>query len=61
MTTDLDETRLQVLFLPINIYVEDTIIVCILNTKQKNIFVFFFNREINLINIYQMEVYNYLV
>ncbi len=60
MTTDLDETRLQVLFLPINIYIEDTIVVCILNTKQKNIR-FFFNREINLINIYQMEVYNYLV
>jgi hypothetical protein len=27
MTTDLDETKLQVLFLPVNIYVEDTIIV----------------------------------
>jgi hypothetical protein len=59
MTTDLDETRLQVLFLPVNIYIEDTIVVCILNTKQKNIR--FFYREINLINIYQMEVYNYLV
>jgi hypothetical protein len=29
MTTDLDETRLQVLFLPVNIYVEDTIVVSI--------------------------------
>lgn len=27
MTTDLNETRLQVLFLPVNIYVEDTIVV----------------------------------
>ncbi len=27
MTTDLNETRLQVLFLPINVYVEDTIVV----------------------------------
>jgi hypothetical protein len=27
MTTDLEETRLQVLFLPLNIYVEDTIVV----------------------------------
>jgi hypothetical protein len=33
MTTDLDETRLQVLFLPVNIYVEDTIVVCILIKK----------------------------
>ena len=27
MTTDLDETRLQLLFLPINVYIEDTITV----------------------------------
>ncbi|CAF5223796.1 unnamed protein product, partial [Rotaria magnacalcarata] len=27
MTTNLDETKLQVLFLPVNIYVEDTIVV----------------------------------
>ncbi|CAF1559534.1 unnamed protein product, partial [Rotaria sordida] len=29
MTTDLDETRLQVFFLPVNIYIEDTIVVSI--------------------------------
>jgi len=63
MTTDLDETRLQVLFLPVNIYVEDTIVVCILIKKleQYDLNCFVFNREINLINIYQMEVFNYLV
>lgn len=27
MTTDLNETRLQVLFLPVHVYVEDTIVV----------------------------------
>lgn len=27
MTTDLDETKLQLLFLPINVYIEDTITV----------------------------------
>lgn len=27
MTTDLDETRLQLLFLPVNVYVEDSIVV----------------------------------
>ena len=27
MTTDLDETRLQLYFSPVNVYVEDTIVV----------------------------------
>ena len=27
MTTDLDETRLQLLFLPVNVYIEDSIVV----------------------------------
>ncbi len=62
MTTDLDETRLQVLFLPVNIYVEDTIVVSILTkTKSNNRQFEFSSREINLINIYQMEVFSYPV
>ena len=34
MTTDLNETRLQVLLLPVNIYVEDTVIVSRLNKSK---------------------------
>jgi hypothetical protein len=36
MTTDLDETRLQLLFLPVHVYVEDTIIVCIILLYDMN-------------------------
>lgn len=32
MTTDLNETRLQVFFLPVNIYVEDAVVVSIFKT-----------------------------
>jgi hypothetical protein len=32
MTTDLNETRLQVLFLPVNVYVEDAVVVSIFKT-----------------------------
>jgi hypothetical protein len=83
MTTDLVETRLQVLLLPVNIYIEDAIIVStsiataiytqfmtptddnILRISRSHLHVLknilFFNREINLINIYLLEIFNYLV
>jgi hypothetical protein len=45
MTTDLDETRLQVFFLPINVYVEDTIIVCIKTHLIKGLIIHKYSSE----------------
>lgn len=44
MTTDLNETRLQVLFLPVNVYIEDKIIVSRLesNSNKQMTFSHFF-------------------
>ena len=57
MTTDLEETRLQLVFLPVNVYIEDNITVN--ETILVNINIFTLNsREINLINIYRLVVYN---
>ena len=61
MTTDLDETRLQVLFLPVNVYVEDSMTVSEGMNSLEFSDHFIFHSEINLINIYRLEVFNYRI
>jgi hypothetical protein len=61
LTTDLEETKLQVLFLPVNVYVEDSIVVSRSKNIIKKVIAITCSREIKLINIYLLEVFNYLV
>lgn len=61
MTTDLDETRLQLYFSPVNVYVEDAIVVSDEEHGISSVSIIISCREIKLTNIYPPDVFSYLV
>lgn len=59
MTTNLDETKLQVIFLPINLYVEDTVVVSMgLERENTSSSICSSNSETKSISIYPRELFN---